>query len=246
MEECLVHQEAEERSKRIWCFHDTDVDFEAEYDEFVCKSQHTIILVQCATYLVTYLGFAVAGFVVGDKTSGYSPALDMTESAFCPSGSGVVNCSYNNDSTRSAAAAIYAFMYACQCALLVAVAVMVHREYYRRRWSTYSSILLFVAAALGPVTVNCYTAIYVLKANIAPIMNLTSNLTIGDARSVMLDSIVVAFNQRYSGITPLTLLVFAPRFGPFLGVCVVMFVIETIGDLFEMAEVRSIIVGNSR
>eukprot|EP00750_Incisomonas_marina_P021643 INCI4607.1.p1 GENE.INCI4607.1~~INCI4607.1.p1 ORF type:complete len:702 (-),score=75.12 INCI4607.1:1396-3501(-) len=221
---------------------------EMEYDVFVCKASVFVVTVQCVFYSIFYVAFTTAGFVIAstDISGNNSTSTPMnTSSPNCTSEACEAARNQVSTGTLFLSAALYAVMYLVQFLLLVICTVLVRRPPFQRRWTAVSTTLLVVATVFGPVFLNSWTATLILTGSIDPLMLNASPSMESNMRGLFLNSVLLIDNQRYSGLSALSLLAFAPRFKPFLIVSAVLAVYELISEAISSSLVYEYLTRDS-
>ena len=96
-----------------------------------------------------------------------------------------------------------------------------------------STVFISVAAVVGPLTINIWTGLYLLAFDLSTLTG-QQFPTNGVLRAVVLDTSVLVANQRYCGMTGLTLLAFAPRFRPYFIVAGLLCLAQLCSDSVQM------------
>lgn len=140
--------------------------------------------------------------------------------------------------------------YLVQFLLLVVCTILVRRPPFQRRWTAVSTTLLIVAAIFGPVVVNSWSAELILLGSINPLLlddvsNSSSSAAQSNLRGMLLNSVLLIDNQRYSGLSALSLLAFAPRFRPFLIVSAVLAAYELVSEAVSSSVVYEYLTRDS-
>ena len=229
---------------RLW-----DKQVEEEYDEYVCQSSKYLVTGQCVFYFVFAFSAAAAGFKSNDVQPGLNASalgvsLLCTSPLSCDTKQNLALGFATGDAMR-AAAIIYSVMYFVQACFLVATTVLIWIPKYQRRWSVLSTIFMSLCAFLGPMGMNVWLGLYMEGYAIRPLLR-SQNITVGDAKAILLDAVLMVHNQRYSDATPLTLFAFAPRFVPFCVVCLVLLAVQWSSEMVLATLVYDDLVFNSR
>lgn len=225
---------------------ESSTSFDTEFSVFLCQSHKWLATVQCIFYAIHYIGRCLSSFYLDFRAGQISAAeweeLDLTCNALNCSSTSVFarDMNYSITTALIVESIPLTVVYMIQVALFVTTPVLIWKSAYQKKWRLHSTVLSFVSGLFGSVLLDVWMTYHFIIPDATQILA-NPHPTSSDVRVSVVTILQLGILQRVAGLEALQLLSFAPRFGPFITLCGILVLVESVCDMYAIALINDAI-----